>query len=177
MTRGSDCRELIRIPSGCCDRERSEMNGDQLSQPEPIRRRVIGIFLGGGLLASFASFIYPVLRYLVPPAVADLGGDEVVAAKLTELKPNSGKIFRFGSRPGLLIMNSDGTYRALSATCTHLGCTVQYRSDLREIWCACHNGIYDLNGRNVSGPPPRPLDVFDVHLRGDEVVVSRKREA
>jgi cytochrome b6-f complex iron-sulfur subunit len=153
------------------------MTADQLSQPEPTRRRVIAFFLGGGLLATFASFIYPVLRYLVPPVVADLGGDEVVAAKLTELKPNSGKIFRFGSRAGLLIMNSDGTYRALSATCTHLGCTVQYRSDLREIWCACHNGIYDLNGRNVSGPPPRPLDVFDVHLRGDEIVVSRKREA
>ncbi len=153
------------------------MSVDQLSQPEPTRRRMVGIFLGGGLLASIASFIYPVLRYLVPPAVVDLGGDEVVAAKLGDLKPNSGKIFRFGSRPGLLIMESDGTYRAFSATCTHLGCTVQYRNDLREIWCACHNGIYDLNGRNVSGPPPRPLDVFDVHLRGDEIVVSRKREA
>jgi cytochrome b6-f complex iron-sulfur subunit len=153
------------------------MTADQLSQPEPTRRRAIEVLLGGGLLASFASFIYPVLRYLVPPAVADLGGDEVVAAKLTELKPNSAKIFRFGSRPGLLIMNSDSTYRALSATCTHLGCTVQYRGDRREIWCACHNGIYDLNGRNVSGPPPRPLDVFNVHLRGDEIVVSRKREA
>jgi Rieske Fe-S protein len=76
-----------------------------------------------------------------------------------------------------LILNSDGTYKALSATCTHLGCTVQYRSDLHEIWCACHNGTYDLNGRNVSGPPPRPLDVFDVHVRGDEIVVNRKREA
>jgi len=153
------------------------MSADQLSQPEPTRRRVIAFFLGGGLLASFASFLYPVLRYLVPPAVVDLGGDQVVAAKLNELKPNSGKIFRFGSRPGLLIMESDGTYRAFSATCTHLGCTVQYRNDLREIWCACHNGLYDLNGRNVSGPPPRPLDVFDVHLRGDDIVVSRKREA
>jgi cytochrome b6-f complex iron-sulfur subunit len=153
------------------------MTADQLSQPEPTRRRVIEIFLGGGLLASFASFIYPVVRYLVSPAVTDLGGNDIVAAKLAELKPNSAKIFRFGSRPGLLIMNSDGTYRALSATCTHLGCTVQYRSDLRQVWCACHNGIYDLNGRNVSGPPPRPLDVFDVHVRGDEIVVSRKREA
>jgi Rieske Fe-S protein len=153
------------------------MSTDQLSQPEPTRRRMVGIFLGGGLLASFVSFIYPVLRYLVPPAVVDLGGDEVVAAKLTELKPNSAKIFRFGSHPGLLIMESNGTYRALSATCTHLGCTVQYRTDLREVWCACHNGIYDLNGRNLSGPPPRPLDVFDVHVRGDEIVVSRKREA
>lgn len=153
------------------------MTVERLSQPEPTRRRIVEFILGGGLLASFASFIYPVLRYLVPPAVAELGGDEIVAAKLTELKPNSAKIFRFGNRPGLLIMTSDGTYRALSATCTHLGCTVQYRNDLRQVWCACHNGIYDLNGRNVSGPPPRPLDVFDVHLRGDEVVVSRKREA
>jgi cytochrome b6-f complex iron-sulfur subunit len=153
------------------------MTADQLSQPEPTRRRAIEILLGSGLLASFASFLYPVLRYLVPPAVADLGGDEIVAAKVAELKANSAKIFRFGSRPGLLIRNSDGTYRALSATCTHLGCTVQYRNDLRQVWCACHNGIYDLNGRNVSGPPPRPLDVFDVHLRGDEIVVSRKREA
>ncbi len=148
-----------------------------LSQPEPVRRRLIGIFLGGGLLASLGSFIYPVLRYLIPPAVAELGGDEIVAAKIADLRPNSAKIFRFGNRPGLLIMNSDGTYQALSATCTHLGCTVQYRKDLREVWCACHNGFYDLNGRNVSGPPPRPLDAFDVHLRGDEIVVSRKREA
>ena len=153
------------------------MCADQGPQPETSRRRAIEIFLGGGLLDSLASFLYPVLRYFVPPAVIDLGGDEVVAAKVGDLTANSGKIFRFGSRPGLLILGSDGAYRALSATCTHLACTVQYRPDLREIWCACHNGIYDLNGRNVSGPPPRPLTVFDVHLRGDEIVVSRKREA
>ena len=153
------------------------MCADQIPQPQTTRRRAIGIFLGGGLLASLASFLYPVLRFLVPPPVVDLGGEEVYAAKVGDLKPNSGKIFRFGSRPGLLILQSDGAYRALSATCTHLGCTVQYRPDLREIWCPCHNGIYNLNGGNVSGPPPRPLDVFDVHLRGDEIVVSRKREA
>src|SRR5208282_5265294 len=153
------------------------MSVDQLSQPEPARRRMVGIFLGGGRLASIASFIYPVLRYLVPPAVVDLGGDEVVAAKLGDLKPNSGMIFRFGSRPGLLILESDGTYRAFSASCTHLGCTVQYRPDLHEIWCPCHNGIYNMNGGNVSGPPPRPLTVFDVHLRGDEIYVSQKAEA
>jgi cytochrome b6-f complex iron-sulfur subunit len=153
------------------------MAAGQLHQPNVVRRHMIEVFLGGGLIASFLSFIYPVLRYLIPPAIADLSGDEIVAAKISELKPNSAKIFRFGNRPGLLIFNRDGSYHALSATCTHLSCTVQYRSDLRQIWCACHNGIYDLNGRNVSGPPPRPLTTFDVHLRGDEVVVNRKREA
>ena len=140
------------------------------------RRRIVEVLLGSGLFASFVSFVYPVLRYLVPPPVADLGGDEVVAAKVGDLKPNGSKVFRFGSRPALLLMTAEGEYRALSAICTHLSCTVQYRGDLRQIWCACHNGLYDLAGRNVSGPPPRPLEVFQVHLRGDEVVVSRKRE-
>jgi Ferredoxin subunits of nitrite reductase and ring-hydroxylating dioxygenases len=135
------------------------------------------ILLGGGFLASLASFIYPVLRYLVPPAVADLGADEVVAGKAGEIKANGSKIFRFGTRPALLIVTADGEYRALSAICTHLACTVQYRSDLRQVWCACHNGMYDLNGRNVSGPPPRPLEQFQVHVRGEEVIVSRTRGA
>ena len=153
------------------------MCADHAPHRDTSRRRAIEIFLGGGILASLASFLYPVLRFFVPPAVVDLGVDEVVAAKSIEMKPNSGKIFRFGSRPGLLIMNNDGTYRALSATCTHLGCTVQYRPDLREIWCACHNGMYDLNGRNISGPPPRPLEAFEVQVRGDEIFVRRKQEA
>ncbi len=143
----------------------------------PTRRRLVELLLGGGLFASFVSFVYPVLRYLVPPPVADLGGDDVIAAKVGDLQPNSGKIFRFGSRPGLLLRVGEGEYRAFSATCTHLSCTVQYRTDLHEIWCACHNGMYDLNGRNVSGPPPRPLESYQVHVRGQDLVVSRKREA
>ena len=114
---------------------------------------------------------------MVPPAETNLGVDSVVAATVNELRPNSAKIFRFGTRPVLLLMTAEGEYRALSAVCTHLSCTVQYRNDLHQIWCACHNGLYDLNGRNISGPPPRPLDAFQVHVRGDEIVVSRKRES
>jgi Rieske Fe-S protein len=152
-------------------------HAETATRNEPARRRFMQFLLGGGLLASAASFLYPIVRYLVPPAAVDLGGDSVVAAKVGELKVNSGKIFRFGSRPGLLVHTADGEYRAMSAVCTHLNCTVQYRSDLREVWCACHNGFYDLNGRNVAGPPPRPLDAFDVHINGDDVVVSRRRGA
>lgn len=143
----------------------------------PARRRFMQVLLGGGLLASAVSFLYPVLRYLIPPAAADLGSDTVVAGQVGELKPNSGKIFRFGNKPGLLLLAPDGEYRAMSATCTHLNCTVQYRSDVRRVWCACHNGFYDLNGRNVAGPPPRPLEAFDVHVRGEEIVVSQRKKA
>lgn len=149
---------------------------DRLSPPIP-RRRFVEVVLGSGLLASIVAFLYPVVRYLVPPKATDLGSDSVVAGRVGELKPNSGKVFRFGSRPGILILTAKGEYRAMSATCTHLSCTVQYRSDMQHVWCACHNGHYDLNGKNIAGPPPRPLESFDVQVRGDEIVVRRRRVA
>ncbi|HEY6972638.1 MAG TPA: Rieske (2Fe-2S) protein [Candidatus Angelobacter sp.] len=157
------------------------MGSSTMIAPEPTntplrRRKFIEMLLSSGFLATAIAFLYPVLRYLVPPKSLDLGGDSVIAAKTGELKPNSGKIFRFGNRPGLLIHTASGEYRAMSATCTHLACTVQYRDDLREVWCACHNGKYNLDGRNISGPPPRPLEAFDVQVRGDEIFVRRRRE-
>jgi Rieske Fe-S protein len=137
----------------------------------------VEILLGGGMFASVVSFLYPVLKYLVPPPVPDLGQDEVVAAKVGDLKPNGSKVFRFGSRPALLLLTPEGEYHAVSAVCTHLGCTVQYRNDLHAVWCACHNGTYGLDGRNVSGPPPRPLEKFQVNIRSNEIIVSRQRGA
>jgi cytochrome b6-f complex iron-sulfur subunit len=164
---------------GTLSKKETAASGDnrESARVKPGRRGFVEVLLGGGLTASVVSFVYPVLRYLVPPAVANLGGDEIVACKVGDLKPNSSKIFRFGSRPGLLLLTAAGEYRALSAVCTHLGCTVQYKNDTHQIWCACHNGLYDLNGRNISGPPPRPLEEFEVHIRGAEIVVSRKRSA
>jgi Rieske Fe-S protein len=155
----------------------TEPEAKAVDDVSPGRRTFLHLLLGAGLLGSLASFLYPILNYLIPPAAADLGSDEVVAAKTGDLKLNSGKIFRFGSRPGIIVRNAQGEYVALSATCTHLDCIVQYRPDMRRIWCACHNGTYDLNGRNVSGPPPRPLEAYDVHERGDEIYVSRRKGA
>ena len=140
--------------------------------PQPSRRWV-SLLLGSGALASLATFLYPAIRYMIPPPVAESTNRSVVAARTNELKNNTGKIFKFGSKPALLVRTAAGDFKAFSAVCTHLDCTVQYREDLRQIWCACHNGLYDLAGRNVSGPPPRPLEVFEVHVQGDEIVVTR----
>ncbi len=137
------------------------------------RRRFLEAFLGTGIVASIISFIYPAFRYMIPPQTEELTADTVLAGRIGELKPNTGKIFRFGSRPGLLILSSDGTYHALSAVCTHLNCTVQYRSDLNAVWCACHNGMYSVDGRNISGPPPRPLQEFQVAVKADQIFVRR----
>jgi len=136
-------------------------------------RRWVNLLLGTGVVASIASFIYPAIRYMLPPVVGEPLSRSVVAAKVGELRRNSGKVFKFGSKPALLVRTADDEFRAFSAVCTHLNCTVQYREDLRQIWCACHNGLYDLTGRNISGPPPRPLENFQVHIQGEDVVVRR----
>ena len=138
------------------------------------RRRFVNWFLGTSAGAFAASVLYPVSRYLVPPEVGESTAATVtLAIKPEDVKANSGQIFKFGSRPGILVRTPAGELRAFSAVCTHLNCTVQYRSDLSQIWCACHNGHYDLNGKNVAGPPPRPLDTFVVNVRGTQIVVSK----
>jgi cytochrome b6-f complex iron-sulfur subunit len=139
----------------------------------PTRRTFLNWFLGTSVGAMAASVLYPVARYISPPDVPEAATDRIVAGHEGDLKPNEGKIFRFGSRPGLLIRTAEGEYRALSATCTHLNCTVQYRGDLKQVWCACHNGFYDLAGRNVAGPPPRPLEPYKVNVANGEIVVTR----
>ena len=110
----------------------------------------------------------------MPPPEQEAAVSAVKATTLTEMTPNSGKIFKFGRKPALIVRRSDGTFTAFMAKCTHLDCIVQYREDKERIWCACHDGFYDLNGTNVSGPPPRPLDALEVHTQGDDVYVTRK---
>lgn len=138
------------------------------------RRNFVGWILGGGFVASVVSFLYPAFKFMLPPAIPEASTNEVAAGKVQDLKPNSGKIVKFGSRPALLIRTGETEWRAFSAICTHLNCTVQFQESTHQIWCACHNGFYDLNGKVVSGPPPRPLEEYAVHVRGDEVVISKK---
>ncbi len=134
-------------------------------------------FLDGMLAAAGATLgalvLYPIARYLVPPKAPEAATRRVVAAKQDEVPPGGFKIFPFGGEPGILVRTADGNYKAFSAVCTHLGCTVQMRPGEKSIWCACHDGVYDLEGRNVSGPPPRPLEAFVVHVAGGEVVVEK----
>ena len=126
---------------------------------------------GSSVLGSIA---YPIARYLSPPTVPEAATQSVSAGPQSTLQPNAGRVVPFGARPAIVVRTADGELRAFSATCTHLDCTVQYRPDLHRIWCACHNGEYDLNGRNVAGPPPRPLEAYDVNVANDEIFIVRR---
>jgi Rieske Fe-S protein len=123
--------------------------------------------------AWLGAVLYPIIAYLKPPAQAEVEVSSVRVGVLDDIKKDSGQIVRFGNKPVLLVRTPEGKLKAFSATCTHLDCTVQYRSDMGVIWCACHNGKYDLTGRNIDGPPPRPLDEFRVLLKDNEVFVAK----
>jgi Rieske Fe-S protein len=139
------------------------------------RRNLLNWFLSTTAGAFLVSVIYPLSRYLIPPEVEESTASTVtLALKPNDVKANSGQIFRFGSQAGILIKDSNGELKAFSAVCTHLACIVQYRSDISHVWCACHNGHFDLNGRNVEGPPPKPLEQFVVNVRADQIVVSKR---
>ena len=148
------------------------MGNDEGNIKKKTRRSFLNLVLESAAVAFLVSLIYPVIKFLTPPPSAEPVPTTAKAAKVGELLPNSGKIFRFGNNPGILINTPKGELRAFTAICTHLDCTVQYREDYEHIWCACHNGHYDLYGINIAGPPPSPLTPFKVYLKNDEVYVS-----
>ncbi len=131
---------------------------------QPVtRRRWLDVLLGGSLLAWAGAVIYPILRYLTPPRDAG-GADKVVLtdADKKQIESAGSIITRIGSDRVIVLERKDGKLSALSAKCTHEGCTVQFVRADALIWCACHNGKFSLDGRVISGPPPRPLAVYTV---------------
>ena len=138
-----------------------------------LRRYFVNTLLSSGMVATAASIFYPIFKFVIPPETAESTVMSVSVGRPDDVQPNSGTIFKFGGEPGLLVRTAEGDLRAFSARCTHLNCTVQYDPAAKEIICACHGGQFDLNGKNVAGPPPKPLTTYSVNIRGDEVVVSR----
>jgi Rieske Fe-S protein len=135
------------------------------------RRRFLNFLIGGGLLGWIGSVLYPIFSFLIPPKIPEANVNSVNAGPATEFPANSGKLIQFGRKPVLLIKDEVGEFHAFNGTCTHLDCIVQYRDDTKQIWCACHNGTFDLSGRNVSGPPPKPLQEFIVNIVNDEIII------
>jgi cytochrome b6-f complex iron-sulfur subunit len=122
-----------------------------------------------------AMTVLPFLRYLTPKAKAD-GGETVASVNIGPvdgIRPGQGKNFQFGHQPGVILHDADGQFYAYNAVCTHLGCTVQYNSEKANIWCACHGGVYDAKtGKNIAGPPPKPLKPLNVDVVDGQLIVS-----
>jgi Rieske Fe-S protein len=143
------------------------------SPKSPGRRSFLDYLLGTSAVATLGAIFYPIANFMIPPQIVEAQSSSVSVGKNAEIATNTGKIFKFGSKPGIIIRTETGALKAFSASCTHLACIVQYDPAKKMIICACHNGQYDLNGKNAGGPPPRPLDEFTVNVKGDDITVTR----
>jgi len=95
-------------------------------------------------------------------AVSDLTSDEPLPAVITERHEDG---WYETKKQSVVFIDKDGNgYRALSATCAHLGCRVHWNSDQKQFQCPCHGGVYDRQGNVVAGPPPRGLERLNVRV-------------
>ncbi len=145
---------------------RMASNDDKKGVP---RRDFLNVAVGGSAAAFVAAGTYPVVRYLEPPPGRGQGAVRV--GKLEEFPVGSVRTVLVGERPVLIIRTADEV-RAFSAICSHLQCVVAYSSERKRIECPCHGGVYSTDGRNIEGPPPRPLDELLVTIDEGAVLVS-----
>jgi Rieske Fe-S protein len=144
--------------------------------PSAGRRRALVAFIntvlgliGAGLAALLGVFA---LR----PAAAQGGGRWVRAGSTDDLTPDV-PVPRVVSVPRVdgwyrerarqtifIVWDGSKGVRAMSATCTHLGCQVVWDGPGERFHCPCHGGLYDPAGRVLDGPPPRPLDAIEARI-------------
>lgn len=132
--------------------------------PEPTRRSLLAMITGGtaaaGALATtgaWACALVPRLRY-EPSMVRRLGVPARFPEGVTFLRDEH-----------VFVLRDEDRYRAVSAVCTHLGCTVDKAED--GFRCPCHGSVFDANGAVRGGPAPRPLPWRPLTLAPDGTLV------
>lgn len=141
----------------------SEEGPETALEKPRTRRSVLDLLLGVSLLGWLGSLAFPVLRYLKPLSAPGPDGPvKLSGEQAAQLGKDKFVILKAGAARVLVFEDASANVRSCSAKCTHEGCTVQFDAAEQSIVCACHNGLFDLDGRNVSGPPPRPLAQYEV---------------
>lgn len=138
------------------------------------RRGVLTGLLAGWTALSGIPVLSVLLRYLTPTASGAAAVESIEVKDFGEIVRDSAKVVRFGKQPAIIIHTPTGQYKAFMARCTHLGCVVKYEGgeEIPRLHCNCHGSVFDLNGKNLSGPAPRPLDPLRVNIKGENLVIS-----
>lgn len=139
-------------------------------------------------VASISPGIYSLFKALVPGVMYE------PSPKVSVGKPeNFPEGATFISDLRLFVLREGNEFHAISAVCTHLGCTVNYvplpetkevtikGKKYQETWefsCPCHGSKYYFDGTNYAGPAPKPLPSLHIDLSPitGELVVDRSKE-
>ncbi len=137
----------------------------------------IGALLGAGLgIPAIAYIIGPALQgqkveQWIPLGSAskvELGTPTLFRA---DIERSAGWITNTEELSVYILTENGRDFMAMSNVCTHLGCRVRWIPDQSEFFCPCHNGVYSKDGSVVSGPPPTPLDQFQVKVEDDRLFI------
>jgi cytochrome b6-f complex iron-sulfur subunit len=134
------------------------------------RRRLLQLLLALFGSTALVSVAYPLARFLAPPG----GGAQAqkMSLKKSDLAPGEAKEIILNNTPVIVINRPDKGYVAFSRVCTHLGCLVEYDRAKNRLLCPCHAGVFDFEGKVISGPPPKPLTKFVVRVEGESIVIG-----
>lgn len=146
------------------------------SRREFIKKSIYGVLalLGLGFLVPGIRMISPVSEREKQLAFFPLIAEEEIprtGVKKAELLFTAAGKER---KTRVFIVSAPDGPTVFSATCSHLGCLVNYHKDKREFVCPCHGGRYDLTGKNIAGPPPAPLTRFPVRRQDGMLLVGVK---
>jgi len=136
------------------------------------RRGFLHKVVGGVGAVVAASTVYPIVKYIIPPAKKVTIVDELNVGKASEVPAGKGKIYQF-NEDKVIVVNSGGTLTAVSAVCTHLGCLVNWVESDNEYFCPCHSAKYTRSGEIISGPQPLPLKQYSARIEGDDIIISK----
>jgi len=141
--------------------------------PGTDRRQFIWYAWGAALFGMFGQTGAGLLRFLQPRRVAGAFGTEIVAGQLDEFE--LGTVSQVTAGRFFVSRLEDGSLLALWQRCPHLGCTVVWRDADGRFRCPCHSSLFDPRGEVISGPAPRPMDIFPVRVVDGRVVVDTGR--
>jgi len=142
------------------------------------RRHFLDLLLGASVLGWLVSFAYPIIRYLKPlPQTGPTGPTHLTRDEAGKLEQNKFVIVPVSGQRVIVLQAPDQQLFAFSAKCTHEGCTVTYQPAQSVLWCPCHDGRFDMNGRVLSGPPPQPLVKYEARRQPDGAIVISEQRA
>ena len=126
--------------------------------------------MGFGLLFGVGTLGLRFIQFLVPSRKPRQSEAVLIGAE-SKIPPGEALSLDLGGQK-ILVLKTDEGVAAFSRRCTDLGCLVSWSRERQQFLCPCHRGVYDRNGTNIAGPPPRPLDRFEVIKRGEQLYVN-----
>ena len=143
-----------------------------------------------GMWAAIAAALgIPALIYLFFPPKVRKAEEWVEVGDVSKLAPDSPveMVFRRNRTDGWKVISEKGTAWVVKQTdnsivafgpqCTHLGCAYHWEESKNDFLCPCHSSVFSVDGKVVSGPAPRPLDRFDIQVKGSKLLLGKLRQS